>query len=125
MLTIGPITVDPGILLAPMEDVSELPFRLICKELGADMLYTEFVNAEGLLREDPEGPRRTFNKLRFSPEERPLAIQLYGAASLSMERPPRSRLKRIPILSISIAVAGSAMWRCAVRGPGCCATYRR
>ena len=86
MLKIGPITVDPGILLAPMEDVSELPFRLICKELGADMLYTEFVNAEGLLREDPEGPRRTFNKLRFLPEERPLAIQLYGATSLSMEK---------------------------------------
>ena len=86
MLKIGPVHVDPGILLAPMEDVSELPFRLICKELGADILYTEFVNAEGLLREDPQGPRRTFNKLRFLPQERPLAIQLYGAASLSMEK---------------------------------------
>ena len=64
MLKIGPISVDPGILLAPMEDVSELPFRLICKELGADIVYTEFVNAEGLLREDPQGPRRSFRHAR-------------------------------------------------------------
>jgi tRNA-dihydrouridine synthase B len=69
-----------------MEDVSELPFRLICKELGADMVYTEFVNAEGLLREAPQGPRRTFRKLRFLEEERPVGIQLYGASELSMER---------------------------------------
>ncbi len=86
MFRIGPITADPGILLAPMEDVSELPFRLICRELGADIVYTEFVNAEGLLREDPNGPRRAFRKLRFAEAERPLAIQLYGAASLSMEK---------------------------------------
>jgi tRNA-dihydrouridine synthase B len=86
MFRIGPITADPGILLAPMEDVSQLPFRLICRELGADIAYTEFVNAEGLLREDPNGPRRAFRKLHFSEAERPLAIQLYGAASLSMEQ---------------------------------------
>lgn len=86
MLKIGPITADPGILLAPMEDVSELPFRLICKELGADIVYTEFVNAEGLIREDPNGPRRSFRKLRFLEAERPLGIQIYGAAGLSMER---------------------------------------
>ncbi|MCY4605422.1 MAG: tRNA-dihydrouridine synthase family protein, partial [Gemmatimonadetes bacterium] len=86
MFRIGPINADPGILLAPMEDVSELPFRLICRELGADIVYTEFVNAEGLLREDPDGPRRAFRKLYFSEAERPLAIQLYGAASLSMEK---------------------------------------
>ena len=86
MLQIADIKVQPGLLLAPMEDVTELPFRLICRELGADIVYTEFVNAEGLLRESPDGPRRTFNKLRFLEEERPLGIQLYGATSLSMEK---------------------------------------
>lgn len=86
MLQIADIKVQPGLLLAPMEDVTELPFRLICRELGADIVYTEFVNAEGLLREAPDGPRRTFNKLRFLEEERPLGIQLYGATSLSMEK---------------------------------------
>jgi tRNA-dihydrouridine synthase B len=86
LLQIADIKVQPGLLLAPMEDVTELPFRLICRELGADIVYTEFVNAEGLLRESPDGPRRTFNKLRFLEEERPLGIQLYGATSLSMEK---------------------------------------
>ena len=86
MLQIADIRAAHGLLLAPMEDVTELPFRLICRELGADIVYTEFVNAEGLLREDADGPRRTFRKLRFLEEERPLGIQLYGATSLSMER---------------------------------------
>ena len=86
MLRIADIRAAHGLLLAPMEDVTELPFRLICRELGADIVYTEFVNAEGLLREDADGPRRTFRKLRFLEEERPLGIQLYGATSLSMER---------------------------------------
>ena len=49
MLQIADIRAAHGLLLAPMEDVTELPFRLICRELGADIVYTEFVNAEGLL----------------------------------------------------------------------------
>jgi tRNA-dihydrouridine synthase B len=69
-----------------MEDVSDLPFRLICKRLGADIVYTEFINAEGLTREDPAGPRRTFHKLDFAEEERPMGIQVYGASELSMEK---------------------------------------
>ena len=76
----------PCLLLAPMEDVTEIPFRILCKEMGADVVYTEFVNAEGLLRESIDGPRRTFSKLRFSEEERPFGIQLYGSTSFSMER---------------------------------------
>ena len=89
-LTIGSVTASPGLLLAPMEDVSELPFRVICRRLGADIVYTEFVNAEGLVRESeragPNANRRTHGKLRFLEEERPLGIQIYGAAELSMER---------------------------------------
>ena len=83
---IAEIFAQPSLLLAPMEDVTELPFRLICKELGADVVYTEFVNAEGLLRESKDGPRRTFKKLRFCEQERPFGIQLYGGTSFSMER---------------------------------------
>ncbi|MEE2657447.1 MAG: tRNA dihydrouridine synthase DusB [Candidatus Latescibacterota bacterium] len=84
-LKIGSVEVTPGILLAPMEDVSEPPFRLVCRELGADIVYTEFVNAEGLLREDPGGPRRSFHKTDFVEAERPVGIQLYGASEFSME----------------------------------------
>ncbi len=98
MLHIDDIRATPGLLLAPMEDVTELPFRLVCKELGADIVYTEFVNAEGLLREDADGPRRTFRKLRFLEAERPLGIQLYGAASLSMERAAEIATRQNPDL---------------------------
>ena len=98
VLKIGPVEVAPGLLLAPMEDVSELPFRVICRRLGADLVYTEFVNAEGLLREDPNGPRRTRSKLRFLEEERPVGIQLYGASELSMEKATRIATEERPDL---------------------------
>lgn len=62
------------IVLAPMEDVSEPPFRLICKRLGADIVYTEFISAEGLIRD----ARKARAKLFFYEEERPLAIQIFG-----------------------------------------------
>lgn len=82
ILKIGPIQVSPGLLLAPMEEVTDLPFRVICKRLGADLVYTEFVNAEGLIRQ----AQSTRHKLRFLEAERPIGIQLYGAAGLSMEQ---------------------------------------
>ncbi|MBI94680.1 MAG: tRNA dihydrouridine synthase DusB [Gemmatimonadaceae bacterium] len=97
-LTIGPLQVSPGVLLAPMEDVSDLPFRRICRELGADIVYTEFVNAEGLLREDPTGPRRSYHKLDFHESERPLGMQIYGASELSMEEATRIAADRGPDL---------------------------
>ena len=90
-LTIADVSVSPGLLLAPMENVTDLPFRVICKDLGADLVYTEFVNAEGLRREraGAQGrtrPGRTHQKLRFLERERPIAVQLYGASELAMER---------------------------------------
>ncbi len=97
-LQIGAVCVRPGLLLAPMEDVSEHPFRLVCRQLGADMVYTEFVNAEGLLREDPDGPRRSSHKLDFTAAERPLGIQIYGASELSMEEATRIASEREPDL---------------------------
>lgn len=62
------------VMLAPMEDVTDLSFRLICKELGADMVYTEFVSAEALIR----NINSTTRKLNIDPGERPTAIQIYG-----------------------------------------------
>ena len=116
MLKIGSITADPGLLLAPMEDISELPFRLICKELGADLIYTEFINAEGLIREDPNGPRRSFRKLHFLEQERPLGIQLYGAASLSMEQATEIAAEQNPdIIDIN---CGCWVSNVALRGAG-------
>ncbi|MCC7262215.1 MAG: tRNA dihydrouridine synthase DusB [Candidatus Latescibacteria bacterium] len=93
-LTIGPVRVSPGLLLAPMEDVTDLPFRSLCRRLGADIVYTEFVNAEGLIRH----ARRAHQKLEFLEEERPLGIQLYGATELSMEQAARIATDQNPDL---------------------------
>ena len=62
------------IMLAPMEDVTDLSFRLICKEQGADMVYTEFVSADALIR----NVNSTTRKLSIDEAERPAAIQIYG-----------------------------------------------
>ncbi len=63
-----------ALLLAPMEDVTDIGFRKLCKEMGADILYTEFVNAEGLIRDNV----KTRNKMIILDEERPIGIQIYG-----------------------------------------------
>ncbi len=73
-MKIGTLTIDQGILLAPMEDVTDLPFRIICKQMGADIVYTEFVNSDGLIR----GNSKTRRKMEFLEEERPVGIQIYG-----------------------------------------------
>lgn len=73
-LTIGNINIDNAILLAPMEGVTDLPFRLICKELGADIVYTEFVASEALTRDIPQ----SFRKIKLDDRERPVAIQIFG-----------------------------------------------
>jgi tRNA-dihydrouridine synthase B len=57
-----------------MEDVTEPPFRLICKRLGADIVYTEFISSEGLIRD----AKKAHNKLFFYDEERPVALQIFG-----------------------------------------------
>lgn len=65
---------DRPVMLAPMEDVTDRSFRLICKEQGADMVYTEFVSADALIRDIPA----TVRKLTIDHGERPTAIQIYG-----------------------------------------------
>lgn len=65
---------DNPVLLAPMEDVTDPAFRLLCKEFGADMVYTEFVSSDALIR----SVGKTMLKLNISDAERPVAIQIYG-----------------------------------------------
>lgn len=68
------------ILLAPMEDVTDPAFRLMCKKFGADMVYTEFVSSDALIRL----VNKTTQKLSISDEERPVAIQIYGKDTEAM-----------------------------------------
>ena len=73
------------VLLAPMEDVTDLGFRLMCKEFGADLVYTEFVSSDALIRQ----VNKSMQKLNISDEERPVAIQIYGRDVDSMTEAAR------------------------------------
>ena len=78
---IGDIDVgDFPLLLAPMEDVSDPPFRALCKEQGADVVYTEFISSEGLIRD----AAKSVMKLDIYEKERPVGIQIFGANLESM-----------------------------------------
>jgi len=70
------------LLLAPMEDVSDPPFRALCKEGGADVVYTEFISSEGLIRD----AAKSVQKLDIYEKERPVGIQIFGANLDSMMR---------------------------------------
>jgi len=73
--SVGPVTVNPPLLLAPMEDVSALPMRLIAKRIaGPGLMFTEFVSAMALHYQ----AKKTYKKLIVHPDERPLAIQIFG-----------------------------------------------
>ncbi|WP_299333834.1 tRNA dihydrouridine synthase DusB [uncultured Psychroserpens sp.] len=81
MVKIGDIELSEfPLLLAPMEDVSDPPFRALCKEQGADVVYTEFVSSEGLIR----NAAKSVMKLDIYEKERPVGIQIFGANMDSM-----------------------------------------
>lgn len=76
---------DFALSLAPMEDVSDPPFRMLCRENGADLLYTEFISSHGLVN----GTDKCRKKLVILPEERPTGIQLYGGNEETMDMATR------------------------------------
>ena len=81
LVKIGDIELrDFPLLLAPMEDVSDPPFRALCKEQGADVVYTEFISSEGLIR----SAQKSVMKLDIYEKERPVGIQIFGANLESM-----------------------------------------
>ena len=83
MVKIGNVELgDFPLLLAPMEDVSDPPFRGLCKKNGADMMYTEFISSEGLIRD----AKKSVQKLDIYEYERPIGIQIFGANLDSMRQ---------------------------------------
>lgn len=83
MVKIGDIELgDFPLLLAPMEDVSDPPFRAVCKSNGADLMYTEFISSEGLIR----NATKSVQKLDIYDEERPIGIQIFGDKIESMRQ---------------------------------------
>jgi len=83
MVKIGDIDLGEfPLLLAPMEDVSDPPFRALCKQQGCDMMYTEFISVEGLIRD----AHKSVQKLDIYDYERPVGVQIFGAVEDSMRR---------------------------------------
>lgn len=83
MVKIGSVELpDMPLLLAPMEDVSDPPFRHLCKKYGADMLYTEFISSDGLIRD----AEKSIKKLDIFDDERPVGIQIFGGEEGPMMR---------------------------------------
>ena len=66
---------SPIVGLSPMDDITDLPFRQLCKEMGANLLITEFIASEALNRD----AEKSMRKMRFTPEQRPIGIQVFGA----------------------------------------------
>ncbi len=83
MLRIGNISFEEyPLILAPLEDITDLPFRLLCKKMGADLMYTEFISSEGLIRD----AHKSVVKLKLIDKERPMGIQIFGHDINSMIR---------------------------------------
>src|SRR5688500_5914471 len=81
LVKIGSIQLpDFPLLLAPMEDVSDPPFRAVCKSAGADLMYTEFISSEGLIRD----AIKSRQKLDIFENERPVGIQIFGGDEEAM-----------------------------------------
>ena len=74
MLKIGKINIENPVFLAPMAGVTDTVFRTLCKKMGAGVVYTEFVSANGIIREN----LKTLEMMKFTEEERPLGIQIFG-----------------------------------------------
>lgn len=100
------------VFLAPMEDVTDIAFRLMCKRFGADLVYTEFVSSDALIR----SVNKTMQKLTISEEERPVAIQIYGKETEAMVEAARIVEEAQPdILDINF---GCPVKRVAGKGAG-------
>ena len=108
---------DKPVLLAPLEDITDPSFRYMCKKFGADLMYTEFISSDGLVR----CGRKSVQKLDIFDYERPVGIQLYGHVTESMVEAARMAEKAAPELidinfgcpvkKISNRGAGSGMFR--------------
>tara|TARA_X000001036_G_scaffold439990_1_gene493554 strand:+ start:1588 stop:2571 length:984 start_codon:yes stop_codon:yes gene_type:complete len=81
-MKIGTVNIDFPVLLAPMAGYTDYPFRVLCKRMGAGLVYSEFVSADGIIRENT----RTIEMIHFTDEERPIGIQIFGNDPQTMSK---------------------------------------
>ncbi|SVC73190.1 uncharacterized protein METZ01_LOCUS326044, partial [marine metagenome] len=75
-MKIGSVKITSPVFLAPMAGVTDYAFRILCKEMGAGVVYSEFVSADGIIREN----QKTLDLIRFHEKERPIGIQMFGSS---------------------------------------------
>lgn len=98
-LMIGNVNIEGNLVLGPMAGVTDLPFRILCKEMGADLIYTEMVSAKGIQFNN----KNTENLLTVKEEERPVALQIFGADPYIMsETAKRIEHRNFDILDINM-----------------------
>lgn len=113
----GNYKIENGLFLAPMENVSDYPFRMICKHFGADVVYSEFISSEALIRD----AEKAFKKMTIKKEEHPIGIQIYGnrvqamveAAQIAEEKGPDFIDINFgcPVKKVALKGAGSGLLR--------------
>ena len=117
-MQIGNLQIDHPIFLAPMAGITDHPFRVICREYGVGVVYTEFVSANGIVRESA----KTLDMVRFTPDERPIGIQLFGEDAATIAESAAIMAERFqpdiidlnfgcPVPKVTKRGAGSAMLR--------------
>ena len=89
-MKIGSINIDSPVFLAPMAGVTDYAFRILCKEMGAGVVYSEFVSADGIIREN----KKTLDLIRFKNQERPIGIQIFGHSPSVMAKAARFVIDR-------------------------------
>ncbi|MCH8328184.1 MAG: tRNA dihydrouridine synthase DusB, partial [Candidatus Marinimicrobia bacterium] len=115
---IGNLKIDNPVFLAPMAGVTDHTFRVLCRSYGVGMVYTEFVSANGIVRENV----KTLDMVRFTPDERPIGIQLFGEDAGTIARSAAIMADRFqpdvidlnfgcPVPKVTKKGAGSAMLR--------------
>jgi tRNA-dihydrouridine synthase B len=113
----GDHKIEKGLFLAPMESVTDYPFRMICKHFGADVVYSEFISSEALIRD----AEKAFKKMTIKEEEHPIGIQIYGnrveamveAARIAEEKGPDFIDINFgcPVKKVALKGAGSGLLR--------------
>ncbi len=118
MLQIGHLKIDHPIFLAPMAGITDHPFRVLCRRFGVGVVYTEFVSANGVIREGV----KTFDLARFTDDERPIGIQVFGEDADTIAQSAAMLVDRLnpdiidlnfgcPVPKVTKRGAGSAMLR--------------
>lgn len=127
----GKYEINKGLFLAPMEDVSDYPFRMICKQMGADVVYSEFISSEALIRD----AEKAFKKMTIQPFEHPIGIQIYGnrieamveAAQIAEQKGPDFIDINFgcPVKKVALKGAGSGLLRDVPKMIDMCAAVAR